>query len=353
MIRWGIVATVKAPAEAVLDFAAYHLDLGADRLCLYLDAPDATLAARLRTQPAIRVVETGADYWARTRRRGRPARHQMRQQHNAQHAYRRAGGLDWLAHIDVDEFLCPRRPVPELLAEVPSRATTARVAPIEALAGDETLWKALPEGAAARRRAAARLYPTFGAALPGGFLSHVVGKAFVRTRLDTGPDGVRLRLHGIRHRGALNPDDWPLAGIDLAHRHADSWERFRAHLDYRLRHGSYRAALAGPAAGDRHRLLSGLLAERGEDGLRQFFREVAEATPEHVAALAAEGLLRRHDLALPARRARRFPEGGPSPRRRGAAFDSEVDKPLQGARMLRHDPTWAAKAASPSTRGPE
>ena len=37
---WGIVSTIKAPAKDILTFAAYHLDLGAHRVYIYLDAPD-------------------------------------------------------------------------------------------------------------------------------------------------------------------------------------------------------------------------------------------------------------------------------------------------------------------------
>jgi hypothetical protein len=304
MIRWGIVSTIKAPPDDVLDFVAYHLDIGAHRAFLYLDAPDEVpgLADRLRAHPKVRVFETDAAWWAA--RNGRPAKHQMRQQRNGQHAYRKAGALDWLAHIDVDEFLCPARPIPELLAGVGPEITTARVQPVEALVGAPGLFKAFHHAHPARQRAAARLYPTYGAHLPGGFLSHIVGKAFIRTGLE----GVKIRIHGIKQGDRLNPDDQRLSDIELAHFHAASWESWRAHFDYRLDRGSYRPDLPGGAGMNRHALFAAILEARGEAGLRHFFDEVVAGTPDHIARLEAEGLLRRHDLALAARRARHFPD---------------------------------------------
>ena len=40
MASWSLVATVKAPEEKVLAFAAHHLSLGANHLWLYFDDPD-------------------------------------------------------------------------------------------------------------------------------------------------------------------------------------------------------------------------------------------------------------------------------------------------------------------------
>ena len=44
--------------------------------------------------------------------------------------------MDWLAHIDVDEFLWPETGVAEALTALPAQAFTARVRPAEALAPD-------------------------------------------------------------------------------------------------------------------------------------------------------------------------------------------------------------------------
>ena len=77
---------------------------------------------------------------ASRRRNGRPAKHQARQGSNARHANNRHANkdrpeVDWLAHIDTDEFLLPAQPVAETLAALPSECLCARVRPVEALAG--------------------------------------------------------------------------------------------------------------------------------------------------------------------------------------------------------------------------
>jgi hypothetical protein len=46
----------------------------------------------------------------------------------------------------------------------------------------------------------------------------------------------------------------------------------------------------------------------GEGGLRHFYEQVCTATPAHLAALEAEGLLRRPTLDLRAAVARHFPD---------------------------------------------
>ena len=197
---WGVVATVKAPASDILDFAAHHLDLGARRVHVYLDAPCPEAEAALRAHPKCRVILCDDAYWRRRRKRaGRPAAHQPRQSLNATHCLTRRPGVDWLAHIDVDEFLWPATPLPAQLAALPADCLSARVRPVEALAPDPddpppggTRWfKSCARLPGRRREETAAIYPGAGAHLDGGFLSHVAGKVFVRT----GVPGTSLRIH--------------------------------------------------------------------------------------------------------------------------------------------------------------
>jgi hypothetical protein len=105
--KWGLVATIKAPAAQVLAFAAHHLDLGAHRLFLYLDDENQAAFDALAAHPKCRPVLTDAAYWAKLGMKRR-VKHQARQTENARHAYGRAAGqVAWLAHIDVDEYLTP------------------------------------------------------------------------------------------------------------------------------------------------------------------------------------------------------------------------------------------------------
>ncbi|MFP4404831.1 glycosyltransferase family 2 protein [Rhodosalinus sp.] len=308
---WGVIATIKAPDDEILAFAAHHLDLGAHRLYLYLDDEAPQAQAHLEAHPKVRVVRTDDAWWAK--RRGRPEKHQTRQFVNARHALNRKQGCDWLAHIDVDEFLWPEGDIGALLAALPADCLTARVRPIEALAdpggGFPTFFKGTHVARAARQAAAERVHGGWAAHLPGGFLSHVQGKLFVRHG-----HGLKLRIHNAMQGEVENPGLRELDAVRLCHLHAPSWERFRAHYRYRLARGSYRDELrpqAGPDGLNLHTLFRRIEAERGEAGLREMFREVAEAQPALLARLEAEGLLHRCDLRLAEKVARHFPERPP------------------------------------------
>ncbi|MDU8910572.1 glycosyltransferase family 2 protein [Aestuariicoccus sp. MJ-SS9] len=312
MTRWGVVATVKAPLPAILDFAAWHLSQGAHRLYLYLDDDPQGAEERLRRHPRIRVTVTDAAYWAK--RNGRPDKHQVRQTVNARHAANRRAECDWLAHIDVDEFLLPDRPLADQLAELPNTALCARVRPVEALApGDgaapgETAFKAFPLDQRARQTAAEACFPTWGQHLSGGFLSHVAGKLFFRTGLK----GLQIRIHNVILDGVQNPGEAALTDTELGHFHAADWDHFRQVYRFRLTHGSYRAELNPQVRRDGalnlHDLFGAIEASGGEDALRAFYDEVCTASAGLCTRLEDHGLLRRHRMALAENRARHFPD---------------------------------------------
>ena len=309
--RWGIVATVKAPVAAILGFVAHHLDLGAHRIFVYLDDDNRAAFDRLKAHRAVTPVLTDDAYWQGLgiKRRGK---HQARQGENARHAYTQAGDLDWLAHIDVDEFLLPATPLAAQLAALPPDCLCARIRPIEALAPvapDQPLYaKACTLDRALRNRQTEALYPDYGAHLNGGFLSHVAGKLIYRT----GVTGLAMKIHNITVDGVENPGQQELTGTDLLHCHAKSWDAFIAAFRYRLDKGSYRAELKPNRPADRggltmHEMFSAIHADDGEAGLRRFYDLVCTATAAHLAALRREGLLRQPALDLPGALARHFP----------------------------------------------
>ncbi|KUF09063.1 glycosyltransferase family 2 protein [Pseudoponticoccus marisrubri] len=310
MTRWGTVTTVKAPLGAILDFASWHLELGAHRLYIYLDEEAPETQAVLKAHPRIRVITTDAAYWAK--RKGRPEMHQARQGLNARHANNRKPEVDWLAHIDVDEFLLPDTPVAEQLARLPAEALCARLRPVEALApGDgvapgETAFKAFHLDQRDRQRAAEACFPTWGRHLSGGFLSHVAGKLFFRPT-----KGLQIRIHNVRLEGESNPGQVELPGLPLGHFHAADWAHFIAAYRFRLARGSYRAELKPqvrqPGAVNLHDLLRGIEAEGGTPALRAFFDELCVADRGLCDRLQRHGLLRRVPMDLPALRARHFP----------------------------------------------
>lgn len=319
MTSWGIVSTIKAPRDDILEFAAFHLEAGAHRLYLYLDEDAPDTRAALNAHPRITALHTDAAWWAK--RKGRPDRHQVRQSLNARHANNRRPEVDWLAHIDVDEFLLAPDPIADTLASLPATCLCARVRPIEALApaapapadgtdadSADTVFKAFHLDQTARQRASETCFPTWGAQLSGGFLSHVAGKLFFRTGLK----GLQIKIHNVILDDVQNPGQVELPGIALAHLHAKSWDQFLAAYRFRLARGSYRAELKPQVRhGDAlslHQLFQQIEASGGEPALRAFYDEVCTATPELCKRLDAEGLLRQHALNLAAKRARHFPD---------------------------------------------
>ncbi|WP_136634995.1 glycosyltransferase family 2 protein [Pseudooceanicola onchidii] len=312
MTTWGIVSTIKAPMRDVLDFAAWHLELGAHRLFIHLDAPDAATFAILKAHPRIRPLVTDDDYW-HSRGRGRPEKVEPRQTFNATRTYRRRADVDWLVHIDVDEFLIPTGTVAGHLALLPEDCHVARLRPMEALApldapSDTWNFKTLAIDLPTRHRLAEEVWPTYGRHLNGGFLSHVAGKVAVRTGLPA----PAFRIHNFLSGDTQNPGMQELPDIALAHLHARSWEDWRAHYDYRHRLGAYRAELKPNKIREKggltmHEVFAMLEDQGGDTALRQFFDEVCAATPGHLSRLRAAGLLRQEQLPLTAIREKHFP----------------------------------------------
>ncbi|MEM8560005.1 MAG: glycosyltransferase family 2 protein [Bacteroidota bacterium] len=96
---------------------------------VYMDEPNRAAFRTLRHHPKVRARLCDDEFW-KTRKRQRPDKHQIRQTVHATFAYRNTH-LDWLAHIDVDEFLWTSAPVRDLLHSVPASIpncapTTAR-----------------------------------------------------------------------------------------------------------------------------------------------------------------------------------------------------------------------------------
>ena len=313
MTRWGIVATIKADAPDILRFVSYHLELGAHRIYIYLDAPCPQAQAALEAHPKSRVIHCDDDHWQRHNNGNRPAMHQPRQTFNVTRAYRRTSDLDWLIHMDVDEFLASGGQIASHLAALPEGIQCARARPMELLADSdpqvEAAFKTFIPAGKGREQTVAALYPTYGDHLKGGFLSHIAGKVFVRT----GTPGLKFRIHNAFLDGETNTNHIEMPDIHLAHFHATDWESWHAHFAYRHREGSYRADLGSSRSRERggitmHELFAMIHAEEGEAGLRHFFSEVCEDTPELRARLEAQGHLRLHSFPFDTSLAKHFPD---------------------------------------------
>ncbi|PJE28397.1 hypothetical protein PSM7751_02355 [Pseudooceanicola marinus] len=288
-IRWGVVSTVKAPLARIARFAAYHLKEGAAQIDLYLDQPDPVVGQFFGDEPRVRVTQCDEAYW-QAQDKPRPETHQLRQLRNATLAYR-ASELDFLAHIDVDEYLMPPQPMNWVLAHLPDKIAALQIRPAEMLAGSERHFKLTDRDAGHEKYALAAVYPTFGGHLKGGFLSHVTGKVIVRTGLED----VRLSVHHLTLNGANVQNRAVLLGGYVGHAHVRSWAEFREKLDFRLTEGSYRKK------DDRFGLydvVEFLRESEGETGLHQLYEEVCADTPELRERLGQYGMLLTRDLEL-------------------------------------------------------
>ncbi|QPM89293.1 glycosyltransferase family 2 protein [Pseudooceanicola algae] len=304
---WGLVATLKAAPEAVLDFVAWHLELGAAHLYLYIDDPKDPVYSILQAIPKVSAILCDDAHWGEIGRR--PRRHQPRQTANATQAYQREAPLDWLAHIDVDEFLMPQGDLGAILSTLPPDCQSARIRPMEALAPSDPAapqrFKRFSHAPKLRQAQTARIYPEYGPWLNGGFLSHVAGKLFVRP----GIPGAEFRIHNLLTEQGQNPGQRELDRIALGHFHASDRDAWLAHFHFRLSQGAYRTELKPAKAGQEtlHGLLTRISQTRGDAGLIDFFEATCRDTPALRGRLDTEGLLAEARMDFAALRDRYFP----------------------------------------------
>ncbi len=114
--RWGATTMVSEPPQLVMAFVAHHLSIGADRLIVHLDTPDPALEARLAKVPGCQVVPVTSEMWGPSRD-DRPNPPSARQRRLLETVLEETD-LDWIFHLDADEFLMSQRPISTLLAEV-------------------------------------------------------------------------------------------------------------------------------------------------------------------------------------------------------------------------------------------
>ena len=273
---WGIVSTIKASATQIEPFIVHHLHLGAEMIDIYLDAPLPNADLARLTHQKVKITNCDRAYWEAT---GNPVmeKHQQRQAFNATHAYR-SSTLDWLAHIDCDEFIFSEANIISTLSTVPNTDDALIIPPAEEIiqSSDATdlLFRRTYFNAGCDKAIIDALYPTFGTYLRFGFISHTIGKTIARCGLED----VRFGVHLLKQRGVEVKNTQRADHITLLHRHAPDWDRFAQHLDFRLSKGSYRdRGQARLGLGD---IIDILKDEHGADGPCKLFDEVCAARPE-------------------------------------------------------------------------
>ncbi|MHA3916670.1 glycosyltransferase family 2 protein [Halovulum sp. GXIMD14793] len=217
--QWETVTTTCADLLPIKRFVAHHLRMGAAQVTLYLDTPAQDVINGLRNIPRVKVIICDENYWS-SYPGGRPDTHQKRQEINATQAYEKSSN-EWLAHIDIDEFLFARkRPLGMTLERAKPDCAIARFRPVEALTfADGVNWEAKYYYFKSRilehedPSVAKYLYPELGPSQPSGLLGHKIGKVIVRTGL---PDPT-FRIHGFDSCGERLPRRLDQHGVVLCH----------------------------------------------------------------------------------------------------------------------------------------
>jgi len=293
MASWDIVSTMKAPEEKVLAFAAHHLSLGADHLWLFFDDPDQPIPQPLIGHPRVTVTPCDEAHWVRVIRK-RPPQHQNRQTHNSRLVYRELVTSDWIAHIDVDEFiLAPSRPIAAILDDTPSDTIAMKMEPFEAmhdpLLPDDIYTSREFRGALRhehwpRRRAALGVYRKV---IRDGMLSHTIGKVIYRTRIP----GMLPRLHAVMVDKVFVPTpDWQ-PEMKLLHFHSQDRAAWEAALPFRMTRGAYQFRPE----------LQAFLAEATAEQIDKFYRRTQMMSVDLRDELAKVGRVIIADLGLRAK----------------------------------------------------
>ena len=185
--QWGIVTTAREVPDLLLAFVAHHASVGASRIHLYLDEPDKELARTLEAIPGCDVTLCDDTYWKMVKGK-RPDGQEARQIENARDAYERTD-VDWLLHIDADEFLNPTGNIAAELAFVPEGFHFVELEMRERVYTPDhqpqTIFSGLFRVPLNRRaRAAKALFGEMATFTTRGFSGHCSGKSFVRVGLD-------------------------------------------------------------------------------------------------------------------------------------------------------------------------
>lgn len=317
-IRWGVVATVREPLALILGFISYHLDKGAEEIHLYFDAPNDPVADIAETIEGVFVTRCDAEHWQALGEKNPPRLQTRRQTFNANLAMMRAQ-VDWLVHIDADEFLWLPEPLEDELARVTGEARWLHIPNIE------RCWMGTPGGRIFdgvfrtdirdRPGLDEAVYGKRAQALSGGLGGHSAGKAMARTgdgflaihKVREAEGGATLpkavaRSARILHFDGITPRHWALKNL----RYATQGPAMNKLLN-RQRMATIGAILRAPnpekAAVAVHAALYGLSEEQAE-------------------MLEAEGKLFRPDVDIEGAVARIVPE-------RVVDFSDEAfDKPL-------------------------
>jgi hypothetical protein len=293
MASWGTCTLLKNPVDEVMAYVAHHQEMGAERVFLFFDDPTDPAADLLETVAGVVVTRCDEAFWNGLVGQ-RPFRHTERQRQVLMKTYLGCG-LDWLLHIDTDEFLLSDLPVDELLDEVPAHLATVKAQPFEAMPGDRPKGDRIYRSVHFRSQITdpaliQQLFGPFAPALHRGMVSHRLGKSFFRT----GVPNMIPTVHFAKI-GETTTEGQPFhPALRHLHFHGDDVEHWVATAHYKARVGGVRF----------NEPYAKTLLALDEAGLRRFHRRVHSCDPAVVAMLTEKGLMLHIDIDLEAKVAR-------------------------------------------------
>lgn len=193
-MRWGIVLTANEPSALIECNARWHLATGARAVFIFLDDPEDMGEARLSAIQGCTVQRCDDSYWrARRPNQGRPTSQMRRQTINANRAQNQCD-LDWLFHIDADEFIWQDGNLSAELAAQDDPQTELNLPVLERLfpEGEQQSLFAGPFRGSSDLEAdtAEAAFGPFAHFMKRGQYSHGAGKSGVQVRA-----GLRLGVH--------------------------------------------------------------------------------------------------------------------------------------------------------------
>ena len=200
--RWVVVTTSVEPVDILVAFARHHLSLGASEVHIFLDRPVQEDADRLALIPGVTAWSCDPSYWGGVHKMRRPKAVERRQLTNAHHVSVLTD-VEWLIHLDSDEFIHSAGSVGQSLAAIPDGIDVVRLYPMERVYLGQTMPTHVFDGGfrlvskhspeATRHLLAAEI-----AAVGTYFLGHLSGKTFTRMA-----SGLLMGIHRPRPKSGV------------------------------------------------------------------------------------------------------------------------------------------------------
>ncbi|GAA6207300.1 hypothetical protein NBRC116601_05930 [Cognatishimia sp. WU-CL00825] len=287
-ISWGIVATLNDDHDQAVRFVAHHVTLGADQIVLYADDPQ-DVPHELGLHPNVTVITCDETVISNDQRESLPLR-------NARKAYyfnkaRRKLRLDWVAMLDVDEFLLPKVPVREILAKVPEDAAFLALSVVEQFADAPTLFRPPASAYDLPQEHHQELFPTFGSYVPDLVLGPSEGRLVVRGKLGN----IRVGNFVVKYEKRAATNSYTLPDMIVAHCHSEDYPSFLAALPRRIAEGYTRRK---PDGTNIKSVLDAVDYKSQNAELKAMFQEICSARPEVIEMLKSQGVLLEHNLDL-------------------------------------------------------